>query len=109
MLDEICPESKGPAVNLETGWPSRGRRNGDAVPGEMEQSLAIMGIMREAGGRSTFIGWGDDTWRDPGELGVETAWGCERLFEEDGGLVDEGEGEGEVLEGEERGWVERDR
>lgn len=106
VLDQICDEPKAPAVNLETGWPSRGRRNGDAIPGEVEQTQAITAIVKEAGARSTIIGWGDDVWRDPGELGVETAWGCENLFDNGGfaGFTDDGE----VLKGEEKGYVERD-
>ena len=91
-----------PSLNLETGWPTRGQRNGVAVPGLLEQSVAVKGIMKVAGGRSTVIGWGDDGWKDEGELGVEGSWGCEHLFaserEREKGILVEEE---EVMEGKE--------
>ena len=68
------------AVNLETGWPSRGYPNGRAVPGRVDQMIAMEGIMRLAGRRSVVLGFGDDGWKEEGELGVEGAWGCEGLF-----------------------------
>jgi len=70
------------AVNLETGWPRRGQKNGDAKPGVMEQMVAMSGILREAGERSVVLGFGDDGWKDEGEMGVEGSWGCEGLFAE---------------------------
>lgn len=74
LLEWICPGLHG--VNLETGWPSRGRENGEAVPGVLEQMVAVQGIMRRAGGRSVLLGFGDDGWKDEGEFGVEGSWGC---------------------------------
>ncbi|KAL9128034.1 MAG: hypothetical protein Q9217_003198 [Psora testacea] len=79
VLGNICP-GKSKAVNLETGWPSRGVPNGRAVPGRVEQMVAMDGIMRDAGHRSVVLGFGDDGWKDKGELEVEGAWGCEGLF-----------------------------
>ena len=80
VLEGICPGMEGKAVNLETGWPSRGDRNGNAVPGRVEQMVAVEGVMRLAGRRSVVLGWGDDGWKDDGGWGVERAWGCEGLF-----------------------------
>lgn len=78
VLEEICPGLE--AVNLETGWPRRGRRNGNAVPGVGEQAVAMQGIMEGSGGRSVVLGFGDDGWKDEGEFGVEGSWGCGHLF-----------------------------
>lgn len=77
-LEEICPGLQG--VNLETGWPHRGNSNGEAVPSPAEQEVAIQDIMREAGGRSVVLGFGDDGWMEEGEFGVEGSWGCDTLF-----------------------------
>ena len=80
-LAAVCPGL--PAVCLETGWPSRGRPNGAAVPGYLEQWMAVAGIMAEgAGGRSVVLGFGDEGWRDEGEFGVEGSWGCGHVFGE---------------------------
>ncbi|KAL9102916.1 MAG: hypothetical protein Q9163_001976, partial [Psora crenata] len=67
-LGDICP-GKPEAVNLETGWPSRGAPNGRAVPGRVEQMVAVQGIMRNAGGRSVVLGFGVDEGTAGGALG----------------------------------------
>lgn len=77
-LEEICPGMQ--AVNLETGWPKVGMANGVAVPGVLEQWVAVAGIQKTAGGRSVFLGFGDDGWKEEGEFGVETSWGCAHVF-----------------------------
>ena len=77
-LEEICPGMQ--AVNLETGWPKVGMANGVAVPGVLEQWVAVAGIQKTAGGRSVFLGFGDDGWKEEGEFGVETSWGCAHIF-----------------------------
>ncbi len=78
MLEGVCPGLQG--VNLETGWPRGGRRNGVAVPGVWEQGVAVGGILGGSGGRSVVLGFGDDGWKDEGEFGVERSWGCGHLF-----------------------------
>ena len=78
QLEGICPGLQG--VNLETGWPSRGIANGEAVPGVLEQMLAVGNVMDWAGGRSVVLGFGDDGWKDEGEFGVEQSWGCLNVF-----------------------------
>lgn len=78
VLEEVCPGLQG--VNLETGWPRGGRRNGIAVPGVWEQGVAVGGILGGSGGRSVVLGFGDDGWKDEGEFGVERSWGCGHLF-----------------------------
>lgn len=83
VLEGICPGLE--AVNLETGWPRRGRRNGAAVPGWEEQGVAMRGIMGGSGGRSVVLGFGDDGWKEEGEFRVEASWGCGHLFGGEGG------------------------
>lgn len=83
-LGALCPQGLK-AVNLETGWPSRGWPNGAAVPGYLEQWIAVVGILKEAGGLSVFLGFGDEGWKDEGQFGVERSWGCAHVFGEEGG------------------------
>ena len=77
-LEELCEGMQG--VNLETGWPKQGIANREAVPGVLEQWVAVAGIQKAAGGRSAFLGYADDGWKDEGEFGVETSWGCAHIF-----------------------------
>ncbi|KAL9018970.1 MAG: hypothetical protein Q9185_003712 [Variospora sp. 1 TL-2023] len=80
LLAEVCP-GKQEAWVLETGWPSRGSPNGNAVPGRWEQRVAVEGIARGAAGRrSAFFGFVDDEWKEEGEWGVERSFGCGGLF-----------------------------
>ena len=80
-LSTLCPNLVNErAVALETGWPKRGRANGRAVPGAVEQEVAVRGIQERVGGRSVLVGWGDEAWRDGGEFGVEGSWGCGDIF-----------------------------
>ena len=78
LEEEICPGLQ--AVTLETGWPKVGVANGVAVPGVLEQWVAIEGVRRVAGGRSVFLGYEDEGWREEGEFGVEGSWGCVDVF-----------------------------
>ncbi|KAG8527167.1 uncharacterized protein KY384_008597 [Bacidia gigantensis] len=92
-LDNLCEEHvrRGiRGVNLETGWPRSGKANGLAVPGRVEQMDAIEGIKELAGARSVFLGWGDDVWKEEGELGVESAWGAGHLFGREDEVNEEG-------------------
>ncbi|KAI4160076.1 MAG: hypothetical protein LQ342_006027 [Letrouitia transgressa] len=81
LLKTVCP-GKEDVLNLETGWPSRGSNNGQAVPGTWEQEVAIKGIKEHAGGKSAFFSWVDDGWKEEGEWGVERWFGCGQLFGE---------------------------
>lgn len=78
-LSRFCNDEKE-AFSLETGWPSHGKANGQAVPGVVEQRVAIKGIMRAAGARTVIASFEDDVWREPGDLGVEQYWGVGGLF-----------------------------
>jgi exo-beta-1,3-glucanase (GH17 family) len=79
-LESYCPGNKE-AWNLETGWPSSGTANGKAIPGALEQEIAIMGIVKSAGSRSAIFSFEDDLWKNEGDFEVETSWGCAQLFE----------------------------
>lgn len=87
MLERVCEGRELQAVSLETGWPRMGRRNGEAVPGVLEQRIAMEGILEGGGswqggvgGRIVVAGFWDEGWRDEGEFGVEGSWGCGHLF-----------------------------
>ena len=67
-------------VALEVGWPKRGERNGLAVPGLVEQKMAVGSMLKAIGARASFVSFEDDGWRDAGDFGVEQAWGCSDLF-----------------------------
>ena len=98
MLDEVCasvPNSNGNgvwrkgSVSLEAGWPSSGRINTLAVPGRLQQEEAIKSIIRHVGDHVAILGFGDDLWKEPGDLGVEASWGCEHILAEQGDLIEE--------------------
>ena len=46
--------------------------------------MAVAGILKEAGGVSVFLGFGDEGWKDEGQFGVEGSWGCAHVFGEEG-------------------------
>ena len=56
LLGRACPGHKR-AYNLESGWPSRGQSNGDAVAGVQEQQDAIKSIEQAAPGRVVFFSY----------------------------------------------------
>lgn len=78
LLEQTCPGKD--AYNLETGWPSKGSANGEAIPGSSEQKAAIEAIKSAAGGKSAFFSYVDDLWKEEGEWGVERSFGCGQLF-----------------------------
>ncbi|MCJ1272754.1 hypothetical protein MMC21_000541 [Puttea exsequens] len=80
FLEDACEGLQ--AVNLETGWPKRGLKHGDAAPSVLDQMLAVHNVKEAAGGRSVFLSWEDELWRDEGDMGLETSWGCGQLFGE---------------------------
>jgi len=79
LVKGLCGGGKE-VLALEVGWPSRGARNGVAVPGVVEQKTAVRGMVSAIGARASFVSFEDDGWRDPGDFGVEQAWGCVELF-----------------------------
>lgn len=77
-LSKACSGKE--AYNLETGWPSAGNSNGQAVPGKAQQKAAIDSIVSKVGSKSAIFSYEDDSWKAPGDLGVEQWWGCSSLF-----------------------------
>lgn len=83
VLDNVsaaCNHEKE-AYNLESGWPSLGSPNGMAIPGAEDQKVAIKSIMEKAGGKTAVFSYENDSWKAPGQFGVEQHWGCADLFE----------------------------
>ncbi|MCJ1402492.1 hypothetical protein MMC11_005712 [Xylographa trunciseda] len=78
-LATYCPGDKE-VWNLESGWPSAGKANGQAIPGQQEQQVAVAAIMAAAGGKCAMSSFVDDLWKAEGDLGVEQSWGCGHLF-----------------------------
>jgi exo-beta-1,3-glucanase (GH17 family) len=78
IVDSLCQGKTG--LNLETGWPSAGVPNGLAVPGLVEQSIAIRAITAAAGNRSIILSFANDEWKQPGSCDCEQHWGAIQLF-----------------------------
>jgi len=78
LVGDLCPGL--PAYNLESGWPSSGNANGDAVPGFLEQATAVLGIVSEVGDKSVIFSFQDDGWKGPGQFNVEQHFGCSDHF-----------------------------
>lgn len=83
QLDNVAKACgyKMEAYNLESGWPSLGSPNGLAIPGAEDQKVAIKSIMEKAGGKTAIFSYENDSWKAPGEFGVEQHWGCADLFD----------------------------
>ena len=83
QLDNIAKACgyKKEAYNLESGWPSLGSANGLAIPSVEDQKTAIASIMEKAGNKTAMFSYENDSWKAPGEHGVEQHWGCGSLFE----------------------------
>ena len=79
ILRTVCP-GKTDVINLETGWPTQGSPDGVAVPGAQEQITALTAIVKEAGDDCVFFSYANDSWKPPGEFGVEPYWGCGSVF-----------------------------
>lgn len=77
VLHDICNKK---VINLETGWPSNGSANGQAVPSKENQMKAVTAIQKEAGDKSVFFSYSNEMWKTPGPLGVEQYWGCMDAF-----------------------------
>ncbi|KAI9700509.1 MAG: hypothetical protein M1820_006808 [Bogoriella megaspora] len=79
QLKDVCPGGKE-YYNIETGWPSSGDKNGNAKPGKDEQKTAVQSISEKAGERSVLFSFENDSWKHPGQFGVEQFWGCSGWF-----------------------------
>ncbi|KAH3997073.1 hypothetical protein HBI56_125700 [Parastagonospora nodorum] len=74
---KVCP---GPAAKgkfiTEIGWPKSGMANGLAVASVENQKTAMKAIMEKVGSEACVFSYQDDTWKAPGDLGVEQYFGC---------------------------------
>lgn len=78
LVGQCCPGLE--AYNLESGWPSAGQPNGQAVPGTQQQQVALLDILEKAGSKTCFFSFADDQWKEPGAFGVEQNFGCITAF-----------------------------
>lgn len=81
LLSLACGGEKE-AWSLESGWPSAGEANGEAVPGREEQAVAVASIVAAVGDRTVVGSFEDERWRAEGDFGVERSWGVRGLFTE---------------------------
>lgn len=61
----------------ETGWPTKGDTNGDAIPGETEQTAAIESIKSAIAANVILFSAYNDYWKtdNSGTFGAEKYWG----------------------------------
>lgn len=59
----------------ETGWPSQGNTNGDAIPSKENQATAISGIKSNCGSSAILFTAYNDLWKSAGTYGVEQYFG----------------------------------
>lgn len=78
LTGQCCPGLT--AYNLESGWPSAGLPNGQAIPGAQQQQDAILDIMDKAGEFTVFFSYSNDPWKAPGPFDVEGNFGCIDVF-----------------------------
>jgi exo-beta-1,3-glucanase (GH17 family) len=75
LIEAACPGK--PSYNLESGWPSAGGTNGNAIASTQAQSDAIGDIIAKAGQKTVVFSPFNDLWKAPG---VEQNFGCQQLF-----------------------------
>lgn len=59
----------------ETGWPSQGDANGDAIPSQSNQDTAVGDIKSTMTSNVIFLTAYNDYWKNPGSLNIEQYWG----------------------------------
>jgi exo-beta-1,3-glucanase (GH17 family) len=72
IVEGLCP-GKG-AVNLETGWPSKGERTSPE-----DQIAALKSITDAVGGKSVVLSFFNDLWKAAGDCGCESSFGIEEI------------------------------
>ena len=60
----------------ESGWPSSGSSNGQAVASKANQAVAKASILSSMGNKCILFSAFDDSWKSPGTYGVEQHWVC---------------------------------
>lgn len=74
---KACPPSKKVVVT-ETGWPTQGNSNGQAIPGVEEQAAALnsmRSLFAQDPSQVYFFSAFNDLWKDPGSMNTEKYWG----------------------------------
>jgi exo-beta-1,3-glucanase (GH17 family) len=74
LVESVCGL---PCIVSETGWPSGGGSDGDAVASVNDQASAVSSIWSSTGGQVTFFSYSNDLWKSPG---VEQNWGISSFF-----------------------------
>jgi exo-beta-1,3-glucanase (GH17 family) len=78
LLGKVCQGKD--TLNLESGWPTEGRCNGSACPGQQEQATALESIRQACGDKTVFFSLDNDMWKEPGDCGCEQSWGTRQSF-----------------------------
>lgn len=68
------------AVITETGYPSKGKDNGNNSPSLINQFLAIKSILDSTNGECTILSTFNDLWKQPGPYGIEQSFGVIGMF-----------------------------
>lgn len=76
-VSELCSKK---TVITETGYPSKGIKNGNNVPSLVNQYAALKSIMEATNGDCTILSSFDDYWKNPGPYGIEQSFGVIGLF-----------------------------
>jgi exo-beta-1,3-glucanase (GH17 family) len=72
LVEALCPGK--PAINLETGWPSKGKHTSPE-----DQVTAMKSIADTVGGKSVVLSFFNDLWKDAGDCGCECSFGIENI------------------------------
>ncbi|GMM34115.1 hypothetical protein DASC09_014400 [Saccharomycopsis crataegensis] len=70
-----CNVDSDQILITESGWPSAGNDNGDAIPGEDNQTTAISAIKETVGDQVLLFTAFNDLWKQPGAFDVEQHFG----------------------------------
>lgn len=73
-VSTACGNSKSVLIT-ETGWPSQGETNGQAVPSTSDQEAAISSIKSVCGNDAILFNAYNDLWKAPGAFNAEQWWG----------------------------------
>lgn len=72
---DACGIDSSAVLVTESGWPSKGDTNGEAVPSSENQAAAISAIKSAAGSQTFVFTAFNDYWKQPGYLNVEQYFG----------------------------------
>lgn len=89
-ISEATKDGK-PVIITETGWPSAGEPNGDAVPSRQNQMIAFKSLRGSfPDGGLVFFSAFDDQWKQDNAwtFGTEKHWGLYGLAKSAGGFPD---------------------